>query len=187
MSDAETERDETAARTPRKALVVVNTGNGKGKTTAALGVLFRAWGRGYSVCMLQFIKSTTSNYGETKAMKKIGMEVVSLGGGFTWLSKDIEKDKSLARELWEQCKAKIASGDYDVIALDEFTYPLAYGWLPVQEVIDFLKTRPARTHVIITGRDAPQELVDYADLVTEMREIKHPFQQGVKAQPGIEF
>jgi cob(I)alamin adenosyltransferase len=115
------------------------------------------------------------------------MEIVSLGGGFTWLSKDIEKDKALARELWEQCKAKIASGEYDIVALDEFTYPLAYGWLPIDEVIAFLKDRPDRTHVIITGRDAPQELIDYADLVTEMREVKHPFQQGIKAQPGIEF
>jgi cob(I)alamin adenosyltransferase len=172
---------------PRKSLVVVNTGNGKGKTTAALGVLFRAWGRGLNVCMLQFIKSTTSNYGENRAAKKTGMEVIALGGGFTWLSKDIEKDKALARELWEQCKAKIASGEYDVVALDEFTYPLAYGWLPVDEVIAFLRERPQRTHVIITGRDAPQELIDFADLVTEMREVKHPFQQGIKAQPGIEF
>ena len=175
------------ARTARTSLVVVNTGNGKGKTTAALGVLFRAWGRGYNVCMLQFIKSTTSNYGENRGAKKIGMEIISLGGGFTWLSKDIEKDKALARELWGTCREKIASGAYDIVALDEFTYPLAYGWLSVDEVIAFLKERPARTHVIITGRDAPQELVDYADLVTEMREIKHPFQLGIKAQPGIEF
>jgi cob(I)alamin adenosyltransferase len=179
--------EEADPKQARKALVVVNTGDGKGKTTAALGVLFRAWGRGYSVCMLQFINSTTSNYGENRAAKKIGLEIISLGGGFTWLSKDIEKDKALARELWEQCKTKIGSGDYDVVALDEFTYPLAYGWLPVDEVIAFLRTRPERTHVIITGRDAPQELIDYADLVTEMREIKHPFQQGLKAQPGIEF
>jgi cob(I)alamin adenosyltransferase len=173
--------------TTRQALIVVNTGDGKGKTTAALGVLLRAWGRGYNVCMLQFIKSTTSNYGENRAAKKIGLEIISLGGGFTWLSKDIEKDKALARDLWEQCKAKIASGDYDIVALDEFTYPLAYGWLPVDEVTAFLNARPPRTHVIITGRDAPQELIDAADLVTEMREVKHPFQKGLKAQPGIEF
>ena len=179
------EQEDTKA--PRKSLVVVNTGNGKGKTTAALGVLFRAWGRGLNVCMLQFIKSTTSNYGENRAAKKAGIEMISLGGGFTWLSQDIEKDKALARDLWGQCKDKIASGDYDVVLLDEFTYPLAYGWLPTDEVIEFLKQRPARTHVIITGRDAPQDLIDYADLVTEMREIKHPFQQGIKAQPGIEF
>lgn len=188
MPDEETQAESRSdSRTPRKALVIVNTGNGKGKTTAALGVLFRAWGRGYHVCMLQFIKSTTSNYGENRAAAKTGIEIISLGGGFTWLSKDIEKDKALARELWEQCKAKISSGEYDVVALDEFTYPLAYGWLPTDEVIAFLKDRPARTHVIITGRDAPQELIDFADLVTEMREVKHPFQQRLKAQPGIEF
>jgi cob(I)alamin adenosyltransferase len=186
MSEADAE-DKHAAKDPKQTLVVVNTGNGKGKTTAALGVLFRAWGRGLNVCMLQFIKSTTSHYGENRAAEKTGIEIISLGGGFTWLSKDIEKDKALARELWEQCKTKIGSGEYDVVALDEFTYVLTYGWLPVDEVIGFLKTRPKRTHVIITGRDAPQELVDYADLVTEMREIKHPFQQGIKAQPGIEF
>ena len=179
--------DAPAAKEPKKNLVVVNTGNGKGKTTAALGVLLRAWGRGLSVCMLQFIKSTTSNYGENRAAEKVGMEIISLGGGFTWLSKDIEKDKALARELWQECKTRIGSGEYDVVALDEFTYPLSYGWLPVSEVIEFLESRPKRTHVIITGRDAPQELIDYADLVTEMREIKHPFQHGIKAQPGIEF
>ncbi len=186
MSDAATHESE-GAQAPRHSLVVVNTGNGKGKTTAALGTLLRAWGRGYRVCMLQFIKSTTSNYGENRAAKKIGMEVIALGGGFTWLSKDIEKDKALARELWAQCKEKIASGEYDIVALDEFTYPLAYGWLPVDEVIASLRERPQRTHIIITGRDAPQELIDFADLVTEMREVKHPFQQGIKAQPGIEF
>jgi len=186
MSDAATHESE-GAQTPRRSLVVVNTGNGKGKTTAALGTLLRAWGRGYRVCMLQFIKSTTSNYGENRAAKKIGMEIIALGGGFTWLSKDIEKDKALARELWAQCKEKIASGEYDIVALDEFTYPLAYGWLPVDEVIASLRERPQRTHIIITGRDAPQELIDFADLVTEMREVKHPFQQGIKAQPGIEF
>jgi cob(I)alamin adenosyltransferase len=186
MSDVG-ESEQADAKQPRKALVVVNTGNGKGKTTAALGVLLRAWGRGLNVCILQFIKSTTSNYGETRALKKMGIEAISLGAGFTWLSKDIEKDKALARELWEQCKGKIGSGDYDVVVLDEITYPLTYGWLPVDEVIAFLRDRPKRTHVIITGRDAPQELIDFADLVTEMREIKHPFQQGLKAQPGIEF
>jgi cob(I)alamin adenosyltransferase len=187
VADSEAEAESQSDKQPRKSLVVVNTGNGKGKTTAALGVLFRAWGRGLNVCMLQFIKSSTSNYGENRAAKKIGIEITPLGGGFTWLSKDIEKDKALARDLWEQCKAKISSGEYDVVALDEFTYPLAYGWLPVDEVVAFLRDRPPRTHVIITGRDAPQELVDFADLVTEMREVKHPFQQGIKAQPGIEF
>jgi cob(I)alamin adenosyltransferase len=180
-------KNKDSSRKRRRGLLVVNTGNGKGKTTAALGVLFRAWGRGYRVTMLEFIKSKTSNYGEHRAARKLGIELISLGGGFTWLSKDIEQDKALARECWEICKAKIASEDYDVVILDEFTYPLVYGWLPIDEVVETLRSRPPWLHVIVTGRDAPKELVEAADLVTEMREVKHPFQSGIKAQPGIEF
>lgn len=170
-----------------KSLVLVNTGNGKGKTTAALGVMFRAWGRGLRVCMLQFIKTATSNYGEHRAAKKIGIEIVPLGGGFTWLSKDIERDKALARELWEQSRARIASGEYDLVVLDEFTYPLIYGWLSVEDVIDTLRGRPEHVNVIITGRDAPQALIDFADTVTEMREVKHPYQKGITALAGIDY
>lgn len=177
---------ETRPRKP-KSLIVVNTGNGKGKTTAALGVLFRAWGRGLRVCMLQFIKSATSNYGEHRAARKIGVEIIPLGGGFTWLSKDIERDKALARELWEQARARIMSGDYDVVILDEFTYPLIYGWLPVEEVVRTLRDRPEHVNVVITGRDAPQALIDAADTVTEMREVKHPYQKGITALAGIDF
>jgi cob(I)alamin adenosyltransferase len=171
----------------RKPLVIVYTGNGKGKTTAALGVLLRAYGRGWATVMLSFIKSETSNYGEERAGRKLGIEMVPLGGGFTWLSKDLEKDKALARQCWERCKEKISSGSYDIVVLDEMTYPLNYGWLDLAEVIDFLRNRPPNLHVIITGRDAPAALVEFADLVTEMREVKHPFQQGIKAQPGIDF
>jgi cob(I)alamin adenosyltransferase len=171
----------------REPLVIVYTGNGKGKTTAALGVLFRAFGRGWKTVMLSFMKSETSNYGEERAARKLGIEMVPLGGGFTWLSKDLEKDKALARRCWEVCKEKISSGLYDLVILDEMTYPLNYGWLDVQEVTGFLASRPADVHVIITGRDAPQALIDFADLVTEMREVKHPFQRGIKAQPGIDF
>jgi cob(I)alamin adenosyltransferase len=167
--------------------VVVNTGHGKGKTTAALGVVLRAWGRGMRVVIIQFVKTRTSNYGENRAAKKLGIEMIPLGEGFTWLSKDIEKDKASAREAWELARQKIGSGEYDLVVLDEITYPLTYGWIPVGEVIDVLRQRPAGLHVIITGRDAPQELIDYADLVTEMREIKHPYEKGLKAQPGIEF
>jgi cob(I)alamin adenosyltransferase len=171
----------------QKGLVIVNTGNGKGKTTAALGVLFRAWGRGMRVCMLQFIKATTSNYGETKAAKRLGIEMIAMGDGFTWLSEDIEKDKATARQCWELCQQKIVSGEYDIVILDEMTYTLSYGWLDVNEVIAVLKQRPAGMHIIITGRNAVPELVEYADLVTEMNEIKHPYTQGIKAQKGIEF
>lgn len=110
-----------------------------------------------------------------------------MGDGFTWRSQDLERTADLALVHWEDCKRVIASGEYDLVVLDEFTYPLHYGWIPVEEVIEVLKNRPPMQHVIITGRHAPQALIDYADLVTEMRVVKHPYQQGIKAQPGIEF
>jgi len=171
----------------RQALVIVLTGHGKGKTTAALGVVLRAWGRDMKTVVLQFVKARTSNYGENRAAKKLGIEMIPLGEGFTWLSEDIEKDKATARECWELARQKIASGQYDIVVLDEMTYPMSYGWIPVEEVIDALRQRPQGLHVIITGRDAPQELIDFADLVTEMREVKHPYQKGLKARPGIDF
>ena len=170
-----------------KGLVIVNTGNGKGKTTAAMGVLFRAWGRDFKVIMLQFIKHSTANFGEQRAAKKIGVEMRAMGDGFTWRSKDLDQSADMARAHWEDCKEIISSGDYDVIVLDEFTYPMHYGWVDTEEVIEILKARPEMQHVIITGRNAPEALVEFADLVTEMQVIKHPYQQGIKAQPGIEF
>ncbi|MBO20623.1 MAG: cob(I)yrinic acid a,c-diamide adenosyltransferase [SAR202 cluster bacterium] len=170
-----------------KGLVIVNTGRGKGKTTAAMGVVVRAWGRGMRVIMLQFIKHSTANFGEQRAAQKMGIEMRAMGDGFTWRSKDLEQSAELAREHWEDCKKVIASGEYDLVVLDEFTYPMHYGWLDTEEVIEVLKARPEMLHVIITGRNAPEALVEYADLVTEMQVVKHPYQQGIKAQPGIEF
>ena len=170
-----------------KGLVIVNTGSGKGKTTAAMGLLFRAWGRDMKVIMLQFIKHSTANFGEQRAAKKIGVEMRAMGDGFTWRSKDLEQTAELARAHWEDCKEVIASGGYDVVVLDEFTYPLHYGWIPVEDVIEVLKARPDMQHVVITGRNAPEALVEYADLVTEMKVVKHPYQSGIKAQPGVEF
>lgn len=174
-------------RAARKGLVIVNTGRGKGKTTAALGIVLRAWGRGMKTVILQFVKARTSNYGEERAAKKLGIEMIPLGEGFTWLSKDIEKDKATARECWELARQKISSGEYDIVVLDELTYPLKYGWISVEEVLETLRQRPEGLHVVITGRDAPPELIDFADLVTEMRDVKHPYEKGLKAQPGIEF
>jgi cob(I)alamin adenosyltransferase len=171
----------------RHPLVVLYTGNGKGKTSSALGVTLRAWGRGWKICWLQFIKSKTSHYGETRAAEAMGIEMIPLGDGFTWLSKDIEKDIALAHECWELAKQKINSQQYDLVVLDEITYPVTYGWLEVDEVIEALRGRPANIHIIMTGRDAHPQLVEFADLVTEMTEIKHPFQTGIKAQPGIDF
>lgn len=176
-------------RADRRAqgLVIVNTGNGKGKTTAALGVLTRAWGRGMRVCMLQFIKEQNANFGEERAARKMGVEMLPLGGGFTWMSENVAQDRALARAGWERCRAAIVGGEYDIVILDEITYCFTYGWLDLGEVLDVLRHRPPFQHVILTGRDAPQALIDFADLVTEMREIKHPYREGIKAQRGIEF
>lgn len=190
MSTEQTNREAPqSVKGPRinKGLVIVNTGNGKGKTTAAMGVLFRAWGRGMKVIMLQFIKHSTANFGEQRAAKKIEVEMRAMGDGFTWRSKDLEQSADLARALWEDSKEVIASGGYDVVILDEFTYPMHYGWIPVEEVIAVLQHRPEMQHIIITGRYAPEALIEYADLVTEMKLVKHPYHQGIKAQPGIEF
>jgi cob(I)alamin adenosyltransferase len=181
------QRRQRAKTTIKKGVVILNTGNGKGKTTAAFGLLVRAWGQGLRVCMLQFIKARTGNWGEEKAARKMGIEMHPLGDGFTWLSKDIEKDKELARQGWELCSQKILSGDYDLLVLDELTYVLKYGWLSWQEVQAIFDQRPAGMHLVVTGRYAIPELIDYADLVSEIKEVKHHYNAGVKAQRGIEF
>ena len=170
-----------------RGLVIVNTGTGKGKTTAALGLLLRAWGRDMKVVMLQFMKSSTANYGEHRAAHRLGIEMVTLGAGFTWQTTSPDKGRSLAIELWGQAKEKIASGTYHMVVLDEFSYPLQYGWVSVAAVLETLRNRPSWVHVVITGRDVPKELIDFADIVTNMEEVKHPFSKGLKAQRGIEF
>ena len=171
-----------------KGLVIVNTGNGKGKTTAALGLALRSVGWGKRVCMLQFIKNKRGNWGEIKMASKLGLEIITCGDGFTWQSKDPAHSAELACAAWLEAQKRILSGEYELIILDEFTYTMSLGWLDTQEVVDWLReNKPAGLHLVITGRDAPQALIDYADLVTEMREIKHPFQTGLPAQKGIEF
>jgi cob(I)alamin adenosyltransferase len=172
----------------RKGLVIVNTGEGKGKSTAALGLILRAWGRDFRVCVIQFIKAETGQWGEVKAARKLGIEWHSMGDGFTWTSKDMDETIRRARQGWVLAQEKIRSAQYDLILLDEFTYALHFGWLDAAQVIEWLKAnKPPELHLIITGRDAPGPLIEYADLVTEMLAIKHPFDQGVKAQAGIEF
>ena len=190
MSEQEAQETAQPAGRPRvrHGLVIVNTGEGKGKTTAALGVLFRAWGRGFRVRMFQFIKHTGARFGEQRAAERLGIRLEAQGDGFTWLSKDIDRSAALAVEQWGKCRESILKGEDDIVILDEFTYPLYYGWVSVEEAIETLRQRPSNLHVIITGRYAPEELVDFADLVTEMRMVKHPFEtQGIKAQQGIEF
>jgi cob(I)alamin adenosyltransferase len=186
---SETQR--RAARQParKKGLVIVNTGNGKGKTTAALGIILRAWGRGMRVCVIQFLKNEHARFGEIRAAEKLGIEWLSTGDGWTWTSQDGDETQARAINAWRLAQEKITSGRYDIVLLDEFTYPLHLGWLDTAAVLGWLaEHKPPMQHVIITGRYAPPALVDFADLVTEMTELKHPFaQQQIRAQAGIEF
>lgn len=175
-------------RDRRHGLVIVNTGNGKGKTTAALGILLRAAGRDMRVAMLQFVKTADVDRGEHIAARRLGIEILALGAGFTWLSENIEEDRRLARECWARCIEVLNSGKYDVVIFDELTYALSYAWLTNEEVIEAIRARPKGTHVVITGRKASEPLLEFADLVTEMREVKHPYRtKGLAAQPGIEL
>jgi cob(I)alamin adenosyltransferase len=172
-----------------KGLVIVNTGNGKGKTTAALGILTRAWGRDMRLGGIQFFKHENAHFGELRAMERMGIELTPMGDGFTWTSRDLDETQAKALHGWQTAKQKITSGDYDIFLLDEFTYVMHFGWLDADEVVAWLRTnKPPMLHLIITGRDAPAALIAFADLVTEMREIKHPYNdQGIRAQKGIEF
>lgn len=171
-----------------KGLLIVFTGNGKGKTTAALGMAVRAAGHSMRILILQFIKGAW-NYGELEALKRFGeIEIRPLGTGFTWKKENLDEDRRLAGAGWKQAAEVIERGEYDMVILDELNLALAYGLLPVAEVLDTLVRRPERLHVVITGRSAPEELLAAADLVTEMREVKHPYrEQSIRAQKGIEF
>ncbi len=170
----------------RTGLVIVNTGNGKGKSTAALGLAMRAVGNGMKVVMIQFIKGAWK-VGEYESAKKLDFEIRPMGEGFTWVTKDRERDTKVAQEAWEYAKARIASGEYDLVILDEINYALDYGYVDLAEVLRALKERPRHVHVVLTGRKAKPEVIEAADLATEMVEIKHPYKKGIKAQRGIEF
>lgn len=189
-SGAEQERRKTTRGERRqKGLLIVNTGNGKGKTTAALGIILRAWGRDMRVGGVQFFKHENANFGELRALQKMGIELTPMGDGFTWTSRDMDETQAKALNGWERAKQRIASGEYDIFLLDEFTYLMHFGWLDTAEVVGWLAAnKPPALHLLITGRDAPAELIAAADLVTEMREVKHPYRdQGIRAQKGIEF
>ena len=173
-----------------KGLLMVNTGDGKGKTTAAIGVIVRAAGRGLKCCMIQFMKSKTDRYGEHESLEKLGIEIHTMGDGFTWDTNDKTQDIKTSEETWALCVEKMRSEDYELLVFDELVYVLDYKFLDLQMVLNEIKEVRAKQphlHIIATGRNAPPELVDAADLVTEMKEIKHPFHAGIYAQQGIEF
>jgi len=173
----------------KPGLVILHTGEGKGKTTAALGLALRAVGHGQRVCMIQFIKGRWS-CGEHKAAAELldgRLEIHPMGDGFTWDTKDREADKARVREGWELAMEKAHSGLFRMLILDELLYVLSYDYFPTDEVLRFLKDKPRALHVVLTGRNPPPEIVEAADLVTEMVAVKHPYQAGIKAQKGIEF
>jgi cob(I)alamin adenosyltransferase len=185
----EVQEKRVAAASPEKGLIIVNTGNGKGKTTAALGMVIRSLGHGYRVAIVQFIKGAWE-----PAEKAIlsqwekQLEFYAMGEGFTWDTQDKERDTEKAIEAWEKGLSFIRNRDYKLVLLDEINIALKLGYLDVDRVLAGLAEKPENSHVILTGRGAPQALIDRADLVTEMTLIKHPFrEQGIKAQPGIEF
>jgi cob(I)alamin adenosyltransferase len=171
---------------PARGLVLINTGNGKGKTTAALGIALRAVGQGLKVSMIQFIKGKWKT-GEMEAAQLLGFELMPMGKGFTWESKNPEEDKALMRNAWAVASEIILSGRYDLIILDEINYVLGYGYIAADEVISVLQSRPGHVHVVLTGSNAPEEIVSIADGVTEMRDIKHPYRSGIPAQKGIDY
>jgi cob(I)alamin adenosyltransferase len=174
---------------PEKGLVIVNTGNGKGKTTAALGMVLRSLGHGYRVAIVQYIKGAWEP-AEKNVLSRFAdqLEFHAMGEGFTWDTQDRERDIQMAQAAWAKSLEFIIDPDYRLVLLDEVNIALKLGYLSVYEVLAGLAQKPANTHVILTGRGAPMELIDRADLVTEMSLIKHPFrEQGVKAQAGIEF
>lgn len=170
----------------RRGLVIVHTGPGKGKSTAAFGLALRAHGRGLPVQIYQFMKVPTARFGEHRAFEALGLPIIGLGDGFSWKSRDLTHSAELARGGWERAEATVRAGEHALVVLDEITYPLRYGWVPLQPVLACLRERPAHVHVVLTGRDAPQELIDAADTVTHMGAVKHHFDAGVPAQRGIE-
>jgi len=170
----------------RRGLVIVNTGDGKGKSTAAFGLALRAHGRGKAVKIFQFMKVPTARFGEHRAFEQMGLPIEGLGDGFSWKSRDLDHSAQLGREGWEKARAAIMGGEFFLVVLDELTYPIIYGWVPLEELLRTLAERPREVHVVITGRRCPAEVIAVADTVTEMTKVKHAFNAGVPAQRGIE-
>lgn len=169
----------------RRGLIIVHTGDGKGKTTAAIGLAVRAHGAGLKVLILQFIKGARRS-GELESLSALKIEVRQLGLGFT-SNGDINEHKIAARHALDEARREILSGAWDLIVLDEINYAVKFGLLDASEIMELVKIRPPQIHLVFTGRDAPAELINAADLATEMKLVKHPFQSGIKAQVGIEF
>ena len=177
-----------ATKTEERGLLIVHTGKGKGKSTAAFGMVFRAIGHGFPVGIVQFVKGAWGT-GERDVLEKFPelVTIKAMGEGFTWDTQDRQRDLAAARAAWDEAKRMIADPTLKMVLLDELNIVLRYDYLPLEEVLEVLRNKPRDLHVIVTGRNAKEELIEIADLVTEMTEIKHPFRSGVKAQAGVEF
>lgn len=169
------------------SLLLVNTGDGKGKSTAAFGTAIRAIARGWKVAVVQFLKSGEWSVGEEKIGRQVGIDWWAVGDGFTWDSKDMDESEAIARAGWAHARSLLESGAYDLVVLDELTYPVNWGWIDLDEVVTALRDRPQDVNAIVTGRDAPEALIEIADTVTEMRKIKHAYDAGIMARRGIDY
>jgi len=169
------------------SVVILYTGDGKGKSSSAWGVMIRAVARGWRVAVVQFVKSGQWKVGEEKVGRQLGVDWWAIGEGFTWLSEDLSRDQAVAQEAWRHAREVIETGEHEVVILDELTYPVNWGWIDGAEVAAVLASRPASVSVIVTGRDAPEELVAVADTVTEMRKVKHAYDAGIMARKGLDY
>ncbi len=169
------------------SLLLVNTGDGKGKSSAAFGVMLRSVAMGWKVAVLQFIKSGDWKVGEEKIGRQLGVEWHALGEGFTWDTQNPDHDREVAGKAWATAAAVLAAGEHRLVILDELTYMCTWGWISTDEVVAALSARPHDMNVIVTGRDCPQAIIDIADTVTEMRKVKHAYDQGITAKKGIEY
>ncbi len=169
------------------SLVLVNTGPGKGKTSAAMGVVMRGVGRGWPVAVVQFLKSGKWHTGEEKVCRQLGVDWWAMGDGFTWDSEDLTQDQALAAAAWAHAKALIVAGDHQLVVLDEVTYPINWGWIATDDVIDTIRSRPEHVNIICTGRKAADALIEVADTVSEIADIKHAYRAGYRAKKGIDF
>jgi cob(I)alamin adenosyltransferase len=178
---------QTPERRTAPSIVIVNTGDGKGKSTAAFGTVIRAVARGWRAGVVQFIKSGEWRVGEEQVLSDLGVDWRSIGDGFSWDSEDLERSADISRQAWAEAERRLASGDYDLLVLDELTYPVNWGWIDEADVVAAIRDRAEATNVIVTGRDASEALVEVAHTVTEMTHVKHAYDQGILAKRGIDY
>lgn len=169
------------------SLVLVNTGPGKGKTSAAIGVVVRGVARGWPVAVVQFLKSGTWRTGEEKVCRQLGVDWWAMGEGFTWDSTDLTQDQAVAAAAWDHAKELITAGNHQLVVLDEVTYPINWDWIDLADVVATIQHRPEHVNIVCTGRNAPPALIDVADTVSEIGDVKHAYRAGIRAKKGIDF